>query len=118
MTMRAKLKRLHSPDVDDLAGFTPDDPGRAGLFIQMMVGPADSDGEESFDVVVCTAPWLQDRYAQDGMVVLRHHVLVHTFEYRDVHDGLRRLVEKCIGDTWEEIANQVGQIGKWEFEGA
>jgi immunity protein 8 of polymorphic toxin system len=82
----------------------------------MMVGPADSEGEESFDVLVCTTKWLEDRYGREDLVVLRHHVLVHHFDYDGLYDGLRKRVNGCTGDTWQQIAQQVGRIGKWEFE--
>jgi hypothetical protein len=29
---------------------------------------------------------------------------------------MRRLVERCSGATWQEIAVKVSRIGYWEFE--
>jgi hypothetical protein len=50
--MQAELKRLHSPDVIDLNAFRPNGP--FGFLLQAMVGPQGAEGDEAFDVVVCT----------------------------------------------------------------
>jgi hypothetical protein len=52
--MRAQLKRIHSPDVQDLSACVPEVRDRFGFLLQMMVGPKGSEGEESFDLCVCT----------------------------------------------------------------
>lgn len=60
--MRAAIKAFHSPDVDpdpDLDHFTPADDADVGILVQLLVGPAGEQGEESFDVVVCTPRWLE-----------------------------------------------------------
>src|SRR5262252_2826931 len=53
--MRAVLRRLHSPDADPLNEFAPDDPESFAIFVQALVGPEGSEGEESFGFTVCTA---------------------------------------------------------------
>lgn len=72
--MRAKLKRLHSPDVN-FETFWPDDPDNFGFFVQAMIGREDSDGEESFGIQVCTPEWLKSEYSESD-VVFGHHFLI------------------------------------------
>jgi hypothetical protein len=115
--MRAQLKRLHSPDVLDLPRYWPDEPDTFGFLLQMMVGPEGIDGEESLDVVVCTARWLEQRYADRDIVPLAHHLLVREYDYPVLLRALTRLVERCVGDDWDGVARQVARIGWWEFEG-
>ena len=113
--MRAKIKRFHSPDVD-LNSFAPEDPTKVGFVLQLMVGPETGDGEESFDVTVCTAEWLRERYADRPVVSLRHHVLISEYHYQALTTELSRLVQRCVGETWSEVANQVARIGHWELK--
>jgi len=111
--MQAELKRLHSPDVTDLNAFRPNGP--FGFLLQAMVGPQGADGEEAFDVVVCTPEWLGSHMngpIQPG----RHFLLVRDYSYEAVEYYLRAFCVSCQGNTWPEVARRVGRIGKWEFE--
>src|SRR5689334_16551742 len=105
--MRAKLKRLHSPDVHDLEGFVPPMPDDFGFLLQMMVGREDSSGEESFDVIVCTPRWLERRYAKNKLTPLRHHLLVFEYHYEGMLGELKRLVESYDGKDWQELAEKI-----------
>jgi hypothetical protein len=71
--MRAVVRRFHSPDAD-LDRYVPDDREDVGLLVQMLVGPAEKPGEESFDVVVCTPRWLDRWVREDGPLIGRHHL--------------------------------------------
>jgi len=62
MKLIAEIKRLHSPDVYDLATFAPDDPEDFGFLLQIMAGTLGSEGEESFNVVVCTPRWVSRHF--------------------------------------------------------
>jgi hypothetical protein len=106
---------LHSPDVD-LESFEPEDPENVGILIQMIVGPADGPGEESFDVVVCTTRWLERWVQEEGPLVGRHHLIVDRFDRRRIGGFLTEAVESEEARTWPELALRIGRLGKWEFE--
>jgi immunity protein 8 of polymorphic toxin system len=114
--VRAAVRRFHSPDVDDLAKHRPDDAARFCYLLQVMVGPKGGEGEESFDVLLCTPTWLAENLARDSVVVGRHYLLVQEYDFRRVKRFITAFVEDCSGDTWDEVAEQVGRLGKWEFE--
>jgi hypothetical protein len=116
MTMRAEIKRLHSPDVALLTTYVPEDAGDFGFLLQIMAGPVGTDGEESFDVVVCTARWIGHHLGSEGVLVGRHYLVVDSYDYRSLEGFLRRYVDQCSGHTWEEVAIRLGRLGKWEFE--
>lgn len=86
------------------------------MLVQLMVGPADGPGEESFDVTLCTASWLAERAASEGIVDTRHHVVIDDYDYDRIEQYFSRRVAACEGPTWGEVAAKVGRIGRWEFE--
>jgi hypothetical protein len=113
--MRAELRRLHSPDVADMASWSPDD-DQFAILVQLMVGPADAPGEESFDLTLCTPGWLAHRVQTERIVDARHHLIVDAYDYDSVERYLRQRVADCEGESWKEVAEKVGRLGKWEFE--
>ena len=113
--MRAALKRLHSPDVDDLEHYMPMDPAEFGFLVQMMVGPEDDRSEESFDFVVCSPKWLQHRLREEPLMG-RHYLFIREYNYHRLVDFLRAYCRNCVAATWPEVASKLGRLGKWEFE--
>lgn len=113
--MKAKLKRLHSPDIVDLRAYTPDS-AEFGFLLQLMVGPADGEGEESFDLIICTPDWLKKRLEQTRFMLGRGHLIVGDYNYSQLESFLRRHVERTEGMTWPEIAGKLAQFSDWEFD--
>jgi hypothetical protein len=114
--IQAEVKRLHSPDVYDLATYVPDDPENFAFLLQVMVGSAGADGEDSFDVIVCTPRWLSDRLLPTKIMLGRHHLLVKQYDNTRLLQFLISFASGCRGATWEEVALRLGRLGKWEFE--
>ena len=114
--IQAEVKRLHSPDVYDLATYVPEDPENFGFLLQVMIGSVGEDGEESFDVVVCTPSWLSDRILPTKIVLGRHYLLVKQYDYTRLLQFLISFASGCRGATWDEVALRLGRLGMWEFE--
>jgi Immunity protein 8 len=115
--MKAELKRLHSPDVHDLRSFYPQPADEFGFHLQIMVGPEGQQGEESFDVVVCTPDWLKRQFKTSDIVIGHGRILVFEYDYERLRSFIARQCAKCVADTWLEIASKLSRIGWWEFEG-
>lgn len=112
--MRAQLKRLHSPDVD-LSNYWPNDPACFGFLLQAFVGPEGEAGEDSFDFMVCTPRWLE--LDKEGRVIFGvNHIIVTDYELAAIESHLKRYCERCVGDTWIDVAAKVARVGRWEFE--
>lgn len=114
--MRAALRRLHSPDIDDLASYRPERPDEFGFLLQMLVGPENGPGEESFDVVVCTPRWLEKKHNPQEMLIGRHYLLVFEYDYNRLLRAIEDLCDSAEGGSWGEVASKLSRIGKWEFE--
>lgn len=115
-TIEPMLKRFHSPDIPDLESFSPADPTSFSFLLQAMFGPRESEGEESFDIVVCTPRWLAREVERKGMVEGRHHLVVSKFDLPQIRSFLALYAKTCAGKTWQEAAMKLSRLGKWEFE--
>jgi hypothetical protein len=80
-----------------------------------MIGPAGSDGAESFDITVCTPEWLCSHMQRDPLPG-RRYLFVTSFDYEKLETYLRDLCLYCQGDSWTDVATKLARIGKWEFE--
>ena len=114
--MNAELKRVHSPDIDDLENYRPENPEKFAFLLQAMVGPEGKEGEESFDIEVCTPKWLEETYKLEDVVVGRHHLIVREYNYERIVNAIRDFLQLCSGEDWNEVAEKVARLGKWEFE--
>lgn len=114
--MKATIRRFHSPDVDDLASWRPEDPACFGLLLQVLLGPEGQEGEESFDFVVCTPAWLRERHGANGVIPTRHHILVFEYDFPRLRKAIESIVDSTEGEDWREVAERIGRHGKWEFE--
>lgn len=114
--MRAALRRLHSPDVQDLTTFRPEDPTDFALLLQAMIGPEGEPGEESFDVLVCTPNWLVRHHTSDDVVIGRHHLIVFNYDFARLAAAIEQFCVACEGTSWSEVVSKLTCLGRWEFE--
>jgi hypothetical protein len=110
--MRAELKRMHSPDVHDLAYYQPRGP--FGILVQMMIGPEGIAGEEAFDTVVCSPDWLAE-HAQSPDLVGDHQIVMEVYDYQELRRRVQDFCQPLEGNTWQELAAKLGELGAWEF---
>ena len=114
--MRAVLRRLHSPDVYDLATFTPSERDNFAFLLQILVGPDTGPGEESFDVFVCTPRWLQGNHSDEEIIVGMHKLIMFSYSYERLYRFMQEKVSQARGSNWQEVAGRLARLGRWEFE--
>jgi hypothetical protein len=114
--MRAEIKKIFSLDVKNLVEFVPDNPSNFSIPLRLVIGPAGETGEETFDVDVCTPEWLMQHFRGDFVVLIRHKILVNSFDFARIKQFIERYVRYCEGDDWNDVAQKLSRLGRWEFE--
>jgi hypothetical protein len=114
--MHAVIKYIHSPDIKDLPTYKPEDSESFSFLLQVMVGPNNQEGEESFDIEVVTPKYLLEKYDDNEILIGRHRLIVFRYDWNRIMHTVNRYCESCTGETWDEIAEKVGRLGRWEFE--
>lgn len=119
--MKAVLKSYYSVNIENLESYIPNNPESYGFNLTLLVGPKDSDGEESFNIIVVTPKWLLEKYAnpafaKDEIIIGRHYLIVFEYNFERIISFIRNYVENCTGDSWDEIAEKLARLGQWEFE--
>jgi hypothetical protein len=100
---------------DEPDEYVSPDPENDSFTLRMLIGPPDSPGLESFDVLVCTPEWLAGA-VREGPQIGRHMLIVERLDLAKVEAFLRQRVEQIRGSTWSEVAEKVARIGYWELE--
>jgi hypothetical protein len=113
--MFAEIKRFHSPDVDDVEHFIPDDKESFGFLLQVMIGIKNKDGEESFDIFICTPKWLTSNFNKNEIIFGFHYMIVFEYNFNAIKQKIEKYVNELHADNWEKIAEKLNLIGKWEF---
>jgi Immunity protein 8 len=62
--------------------FQPTEIDNFGFLLQILVGPEEGIGEESFDVMVCTPRWLIENHSPEDIVSGRHMLIMFRYDYR------------------------------------
>jgi hypothetical protein len=114
--MKMAIRKFHSPDVDDLAKWSPETPTDFAILLQVIGGPEQSPAEESFDILVGTPRALSQEIAENGPVMGRHHLFVETWDWPSIESFIRTYTNNIDGANWGEVAQLMGRLGQWEFE--
>jgi hypothetical protein len=115
--MQAVLKGLLSIDIADLENYVPHEDDNFGFILRAMVGPMNGEGEESFDITICTPKWLTEKYGTSEILLGLHKLIVFKYDYLRLRLFIEKYLMRCSGETWAEIAQKISLLGQWEFEG-
>jgi hypothetical protein len=114
--VKAIVKGSISPDVNDLENYIAPDSANFGFLMQLLIGPENEEGFESFDIVVCTPQWLSETHASDDIIIGRHHLIVFEYNYDRILKKINSYIEELNENTWPALAQKIARLGKWEFE--
>lgn len=115
--MKAEIKAIYSVDiVEPLNEYRPKKADNFGFNLRLIISPKGEEGEESFDIMVCTPEWLKENHKEDEIIFGRHHLIVFKYDYQAIYKKLLEYVNNIDVNSWDEIGTQIGRIGHWEFE--
>jgi hypothetical protein len=112
----AQVKKIYTSEMDDLERYTPENPDSFCALVRAMVGPRGGEGEESFDIRVCTPKWLEEQVRRDGFLLGRHYLFVEHYDPPLIRRIITRFVERITGESWRDVAEKISRIAYWEFE--
>jgi hypothetical protein len=114
--MKAQIQKYHSPDTPDLATYIPKEPDCFAVLLQIMIAPEESEGEESFDVLVCTPKYLEKKLEHGMPLFGRHMLIVKTYSWPQIRHSIEEYCNSLEGQDWSELAAKLARVAAWEFE--
>jgi hypothetical protein len=114
--MRAIIKDIYSLDISDLNSYYPEDPKNFCFHLRLIIGPEEEEGEESFDIEVCTPKWLIENHNKDDIIIGRHYLIVFEYNIERIIQKVKSYCESSTYNSWKEASEKIGRLGKWEFE--
>jgi len=104
-----EILNIHSRDLDPPA--MPPDPFDCEIHFQIVVGPKDEPGEESFSFVVITPARLaHDPEPSWG----RGKMILPAFDWTATIQGIAQLLAECARPTWNEAVQELSRSMIWE----
>ncbi|MFU2078882.1 Imm8 family immunity protein [Avibacterium endocarditidis] len=95
----------YKPEIDRLVYIT----------IFLCIGLDDgTDAGDYFEFEICSLEWL--RLYQPKPAILRHIMIVDRYDFKAIKDYVLSCIEKCDGDSWDEIALKLSRYFHWEYE--
>jgi len=113
--VQAAIRKISTIDGGDPAQFHPVS-ADFSIPLRITAGPAESEGEETFDLTVCSPAALEKECERDGFVLGRHRIIVRDYDFRLLRRIIEKLIARSSGDSWSEVATKIGRIAYWEFE--
>ena len=112
------IKSIEITEVPDLnpTAYTPDNYDDSACTFGLTIGPNEGEGGELFYLTVCTPKWLVKGCEKDGFVWGRHHLIVAEYNLKVITAIITRFIERCTGESWQEVALKLSRITNWEFE--
>jgi hypothetical protein len=113
--VRASVRSIRFPDME---GSEAIDPANTIQVMEIYAGPVDGEGEEQFQVTVCTpAALFAVLTPQQPILVGRHWLFMAEFSASHAEAFVRSMISKIEGADWSAVAEKIADLGRWEFEG-
>jgi hypothetical protein len=100
----------------DFASYVPENQQNFCVWLNLAIGAKGVDGSHLFQVGVCTATWLYHKVSNEGVVALRHLLLVERFDREAIAAKISEILSLAERPTWQESVDYLARFFAWEFE--
>ncbi len=114
--MKSELKGLYSIDLPNGKPQLPKDPSNCWIIVQAEIGTTDNIESDVFTFYVCTLKKLTQIVSKNKFQKGLHLLIVEAFDWVLIENIINNICNKTMGNTWEEIAQQINKFGAWEFD--
>jgi hypothetical protein len=94
-------------EYDPIDQWQPQDPHNINISINFTIGIRPPSGD-NFILHIVTPNNLE--------LLNRYSLVIDAFDLKKILTHVHQILEKCKGDDWQEISNQLSQFFEWEFE--
>jgi hypothetical protein len=120
---RAHKNQMNKPTLkgidfgaEDLSTYTPEIPHNFCVWLTLSIGPEGVEGSDLFQVGVCTTTWLAHQLSSQSAYVLRHMILVESFDFELIKKTVHEIIKNAERSSWEESVQVLCRYFAWEFE--
>lgn len=112
--MKNIIKSIHFPDRDP-SSLSASERYCYDAWVQVDVGPNNSDVSELFELRICTVGWIASVVHQKMYFTGRMFAAVNTFETECIRISLQNLIDDIQSGTWDEFVEKFSKIALHEF---
>lgn len=118
--MKPIIVSCDSSDVVDFFDYQPEDPEDFGFPLNLAIGIEGQIGADNFQLMVATPKYIQRMHPNQSAILailLHRYLIVFRYDFNEILDVLNNYVRSIEEDSWEKVAEKIGRIARWEFEG-
>ncbi|MFZ5566182.1 MAG: immunity 8 family protein [Pseudomonadota bacterium] len=101
---------------ENLNTYTPQVPDNFCVWLTLSIGPEGVEGSHLFQVGVCTVSWLEHQLSGQRAYVLRHMILVDSFDFELIKKTIHEIIANAERPTWEQSVPILSRYFAWEYE--
>lgn len=115
--MKAVLKEMYSLEINEsLENYIPEEIDNFELIVCIAIGEVSGDGADIFEITVCSSKWLQGQCTYGGAIWGRGLLIMSEYNYSILLNKIQKIIDHLSGDNWHDLARQMSQYARWEFE--
>ena len=101
---------------ENLNTYSPEIPRNFCVWLTLTIGSESEEGNNLFQVGICTVTWLSHQLSINNAYILRHLILVEKFDFELIKDSIYKIIKIAERSSWEESVQVLCRYFSWEFE--